>query len=26
VVSRANVTGIAHTMHEAVSWTEASIG
>jgi peptide/nickel transport system substrate-binding protein len=26
VVSKASVTGIAHTMHEAVSWTEASIG
>ena len=26
VVTKANVNGIAHTMHEAVSWTEASLG
>jgi len=26
VVSKANVSGIAHTMHEAVSWTETSLG
>jgi peptide/nickel transport system substrate-binding protein len=26
VVAKSNVAGIVHTMHEAVSWTEASIG
>lgn len=26
VVSKATVNGVAHTMHEAVSWTETSLG
>ena len=26
VVAKASVSGIAHTMHEAVSWTEANLG
>jgi hypothetical protein len=25
-VAKASVSGIVHTMHEAVSWTEASLG
>ena len=26
VVAKSNVNGIAHTLHEAVSWTDASLG